>query len=89
MGYRSCLALLRDAKTYGNERTDAACRRALAIGSPTRKSVLAILKTGLDRTPLEPEQADLPMVVHDNVRGPDYYTTTPEHGNQRKENDKR
>jgi transposase len=75
MGYRSCLALMRDAKTYGDERTEAACRRALAIGSATRKSVHAILKTGLDRAPIEIEQPELPMVEHDNVRGGEYYVT--------------
>jgi transposase len=75
MGYRSCLALIRDSKTYGAERTEAACRRALAIGSPTRKSVVAILKTSLDRLPIEAEQAELPVVEHDNVRGGTYYDT--------------
>ena len=39
VGYRRCLALIRDSKKYGAQRTEAACRRALAIGSPTRKSV--------------------------------------------------
>lgn len=74
MGYRSCLALMRDAKTYGTERTEAACRRALAIGSPTRKSVAAILKAGLDRSPIE-TQPELPSIDHDNLRGGDYFAT--------------
>jgi transposase len=38
-GYRACLGLLRLAKHYGNERLEAACRRALAIGAPTRKRI--------------------------------------------------
>lgn len=46
--YRSCMALIRIAKPYDRLRFDAACRRALAIGAPTRKSVLAILSRGLD-----------------------------------------
>ena len=74
MGYRSCLALMRDAKTFGAERTEAACRRALHIGSPTRKSVTAILKAGLERAPLEP-QPELPSIDHDNVRGGEYFAT--------------
>lgn len=37
MGYRSCLALFRDVKRFDAVRVDAACRRALEIGSPTRK----------------------------------------------------
>ena len=41
--YRSCLVLIRDAKKYDASRFEAACRRALLIGSPTRKTVLSIL----------------------------------------------
>jgi hypothetical protein len=41
---RACLGLLNLAKTYGEERLEAACRRALTIGSPTRKRILAILE---------------------------------------------
>lgn len=74
-GYRSCLGLLGLAKRFGPARLEAACERALIIGAPTRKSVLSILDKGLDRTPLplpEPQTA-LPLLTHDNVRGPDYY----------------
>jgi len=50
-GYRACLGLLNLAKTYGEERLEAACRRALTIGSPTRKRILAILEAKLDQHP--------------------------------------
>lgn len=73
-GYRACLGLLGLAKRYGNERLEAACCRALASGSPTRKSVLSILKSGLDRQAeliILPTDAGIP--IHDNVRGPGYY----------------
>ena len=47
-------------------------RLAVKLQSPTRKSVLSILKTGRDqRPPVTPEQLDLPE--HANVRGPKYY----------------
>ncbi len=77
-GYRSCLGLLNLAKKYGRQRLEAACKRALAIGSPTRKSVLSILDQGLDRVALtprsEPDQRTLDLTEeHSNVRGPDYY----------------
>lgn len=75
-GYRSCLGLLNLNKRYGAERLEAACRRALIIGSPTRRSVLSILKQGLDQVALEavPEQATLVLApAHDNVRGAAYY----------------
>jgi len=71
-GYRSCLALIRDAKRFGNERTEAACERALRIGSPTRKTVMAVLQHGLDGQALEDEPAPA-LVMHDNVRGGDYF----------------
>jgi len=76
-GYRSCLALIRDVKRYDEGRVEAACKRALEIGAPTRRSVVAILKNGLDRITDENEDdRQLPLpVVHENVRGGDYYAT--------------
>ena len=73
-GYRRCLGLLNHARRYSQSRLEAACERALAIGSPSYRSVSSILKQGLDRQPLaedEPTQAELPL--HDNVRGSGYY----------------
>jgi transposase len=79
--YRSCMALIRSGKAYEPARFDAACRRALDIGSPTRKSVLAILSTGLDAAPLPDDPEPGPGVTHENVRGGAYYdrkeTETP------------
>jgi len=72
-GYRSCMALIRDAKRYGPGRLDDACRRALSIGSPTRKSVQMILKRGLDRVQHDEPNDTPPMIHHENVRGGDYY----------------
>ncbi len=74
-GYRACMALIRDAKSYPPERFNAACRRALQIGAPTRYSVRSILKKGLDRVHLPtPDHDDLPPgSSHDNVRGAAYY----------------
>jgi transposase len=72
-GYRACLGLQRLARQYGHERLEAACTRAMAIHSPTYRSVNAILVSGTDRQalPAKPTQTSLPL--HDNVRGPDYY----------------
>jgi transposase len=72
-GYRTCLGLLSLARQYGQLRLEAASALAIKLRSPTRKSVLSILKTGRDqRQPLDtPEQPDLP--AHPNVRGPKYY----------------
>ncbi|HEX5246084.1 MAG TPA: IS21 family transposase [Gaiellaceae bacterium] len=72
--YRSCMALIRSAKRYDRSRFDAACRRAIAIGAPTRKSVLAILSRGLDGAELVEAATQLSLTVHhENVRGGDYY----------------
>jgi transposase len=90
-GYRSCLALINDAKRYAHDRVEAACARALAIGAPTRRSVMAILKNGLDRVPLEDDEGQLPLpVAHDNVRGGNYYATGRlAHEPEEKDNDDR
>ena len=66
--------MLNHARRYGKARLEAACERALAIRSPSYRSVSSILKQGLDRQPLseqDPEQGELPL--HANVRGPGYY----------------
>jgi transposase len=71
-GYRACLGLLSLARQYGQARLEAASTLAVKLQSPTRKSVLSILKTGRDqRQPATPEPIDLPE--HTNVRGPTYY----------------
>ncbi|WP_437791809.1 hypothetical protein [Sorangium sp. So ce693] len=71
-GYRTCLGVIRLADKYGRERVDAACARALRIGSPTAKSVSAILKHGLERAPLvePPPRGALP---HENLRVAEYF----------------
>jgi len=71
-GYRSCLGILRLAKRYDPARLEAACGRALAAGARSYRHVAAILQRGLDRlTPGTPPAA--PPVVHENIRGREYY----------------
>jgi transposase len=74
-GYRACLGLQRLARQYGGPRLEAACARALAIRSPTYRSIQSILTAGLDRQSMSDtgaaQQTWLPL--HDNVRGPGYY----------------
>jgi len=73
-GYRSCLGLMRLARTVGRERLEAACTRALAIGAHRYRSVASILDKGLDRQPITPPaQTELTLPQDANVRGPDYY----------------
>ena len=73
-GYRTCLGLLALARQYSDLRFEAACRLAMHLGSPTRKSVKSILESGRDLRPAsatEPLALELP--AHGNVRGPGYY----------------
>lgn len=71
--FRSLLGVMRLGKTYGDARLDAACQRALSIGTCNYVSIESILKKGLDRKTL-PEQIELSLPAdHDNVRGPGYY----------------
>ncbi|MEX2535182.1 MAG: IS21 family transposase [Trueperaceae bacterium] len=74
--FRSCLGVLRLDKKYGNDRLEAACGRAVKLGSYAFKSIDAILKKRLDEQPLETSQpALLPKARHENVRGGSYYAT--------------
>lgn len=80
MGYRACLGLLALVRQYGKERLEAACARAVSIGALNRRSVINILKAGLDSKPLpvtpaeqQDAQADWISPHHDNVRGSSYY----------------
>ncbi len=73
-GFRSCLGIMRLGKSYGDDRLDAACQRALLIGAYSSKSVESILSKGLDRQTLEDPQQELELPHdHDNIRGADYY----------------
>lgn len=72
-GFRSCLGIMRLGKSYGAERLEAACRRALAIGACSYKSLESILKQGLDAQPVPPPPLGAPAVRHDNIRGSAYY----------------
>jgi transposase len=72
--YRSCFGLLSLAKRYSPTRLEAACSRALALGLPTRRSVLAILQKGLDQVALETDHSTpAPLPHHANIRGAGYY----------------
>ena len=71
--YRSCLGILRLGNAYGDERLEAACRRALMLGSCRYKSIESILKHRLDEQPLEEQQELALPETHGNIRGPAYY----------------
>jgi transposase len=72
-GYRACLGLQRLGRQYTPARLEAACTRALAIHSPTYRSVASILKSGLDRQQRSTPVEGAAPADHENIRGPDYY----------------
>jgi len=70
--YRSCMGILRLAKRYGEDRLEAACRRALPAGIHSYEGVKNILDAKLDQ--VEPEEpATVVPTDHENIRGQTYY----------------
>jgi len=69
-GFRSCIGILGLVGQHGTERVDAACARALALGTRSYTSVAAILKHRRDQPAAE---AEAPSLLHENIRGPGYY----------------
>jgi transposase len=71
-GYRSCLGIIRLTKDYPALRVEGACRRALIIKAYSYRSVVSILKTGLDQQPLN-SNINQPPIAHGNIRGSGYF----------------
>jgi transposase len=72
-GFRACLGIIRLARSYGQERLDAAAMRAIDIGARTYGSVKSILANNLDQRPSPKRSADDAPILHPNIRGPRYY----------------
>ena len=70
-GYRPCLGIVRLAAKYGEDRLEAACKRALAYSAVSYRSVKSILEKGLDRVAEMP--ANHEPIEHDNIRGHEGY----------------
>lgn len=72
--FRAAAGIIRLGKRYGNDRVEAACRRAYSTNAISYSSVDSILKHRLDELPLpqDTQPSSLPL-FHDNVRGPEYY----------------
>ena len=70
-GYRPCLGIVRLADSYGEQRLEAACKRALAFSAVSYKSVKSILEKGLDR--VEEKTEPQAPIEHGNIRGQEAY----------------
>ena len=71
-GYRSCMGIMRLSKQFSENRLEAACKRAVAIGAFNYKSIRSILEKGLDRLPLSTPEPQRPL-FHPNIRGSHYF----------------
>jgi transposase len=72
-GYRSCLGLMRLGRSYGKERLECACQRAVRLGACSYRSIKSILKTKLDLQPMPGATPPPITIAHPNVRGAEYY----------------
>jgi transposase len=72
-GFRSRIGILGLRKRYSAERLDAACAKALALGTRSYGSVAAILKNAQESKTAHDRETDQPSLLHDNIRGPGYY----------------
>jgi len=72
-GFRSALGIITLARKFGKDRVETACKRALAIGGLSYKSVKSILETGLDKKPLPEPRSASQAITHNNIRGREYY----------------
>ena len=73
-GWRSARGLQRVGEKYGPVRTELACERALRFGARSYKPVANILALGRESAGvLEDEPEERIAIMHENVRGPDYY----------------
>ena len=88
ISYRRCIGILKLAKSYGNDRLEAASQRGLATGAVSYGSIKSMLKGGIDRRPLPAEELPTQLLIlHENIRGASYYSTK-EHGNANSTNDR-
>jgi transposase len=70
--YNSCLGVFRLGEKHGNDRLEAACKRALGGYKVSYVVIKNILERNLDKAPVQP---DLFMNIpdHNNIRGPEAY----------------
>ena len=71
-GYKSCLGLVKLGDKYSAQLLEGACKRALEYTPrPSLKNIQAILASGQDKLPTEPEPTSSSQ--YGFTRGADYY----------------
>lgn len=71
--YRACLGIIRLGNHYSGERLDRACQRAMAYHNHTYRAVRTILEKNLDQKEEPITRGPASILLHENVRGPEYY----------------
>jgi transposase len=71
--YNACLGLLRLARSYGNERMEAACTRALRGRTYNYRTIHNILLASLDKLEQQAAPDLFSLPAHDNLRGPNAF----------------
>lgn len=73
-GFKSVLGLIRLGEKFGKDRLNAACKRALDLGSARYKTVQSILTRNLEcDLKREEPNSDKELPEHENIRGSSYY----------------
>jgi hypothetical protein len=65
--YRSCMGILQLSKKQGNDRLEAACKKARELGSCSYTTVSNILKNHLEQAGTAAQTK--PTAIHENLRG--------------------
>jgi transposase len=71
--YKQAQGILAQGPKYGDDRLEAACRRALSIRICSFRTIEQILKNKQDQAPDLFEAAQSSIPDHDNIRGAGYY----------------
>jgi hypothetical protein len=72
-GYRWANSVKKLFREYGDERLEAACKLAVAVGANKTSNLLSILKNNLDQRGLHLTEVKEASFEHENIRGADYY----------------
>jgi hypothetical protein len=72
--YKRAMGIIQLHRTYGSQRLDKACERALFAGTCSYKRISNILKNNQDQYPLPEQQSTSPHIPsHENLRGASAY----------------
>ena len=71
--YNTCRGIIFLSRSYGMQRLDKACRKALYLGYCSYKAVYDMLKNNREEIEVQPELFSNLLPEHSNVRGKEYF----------------